>query len=344
MRLLLNHDEPLRVAMRIRDAVEGLGTDELEIQAILTGRTPVDLTLIHTAYQNEYHESLNDRLNDELSGVEQTTTDTLRQKGWLPLEDEIKLAIDGPGTDEERLFAVLIEIKNDSNPATKLQAVANAYTAKGFGNMVDDIVDDLSSSRLEQLWADFVRCPSVKTVSVDFVRLAGSTGSPTSHLSIANRIFKQCCVQFIIGKNPPTESEATTKSWLGGDTDLSTGASCSTSPPEETSMFTNATLKYSLSSRIRAFYPASVSGFSAHAYSITPSCAASGVGFANHTVIYPTAFPETLAHEFGHILLNSGLHTGIVQPSDKRNIMFSPREGHRENIDNIQCQTIYANA
>ncbi|TQV82483.1 DUF4157 domain-containing protein [Exilibacterium tricleocarpae] len=142
--------DPQRIAVRLRHAVERIGTGELEIQAVLTGRTPAELALINAAYQAMYGESLRDRLNAELSGAERSATETLRQQGVLPLEDEIKLSIEGAGTDEERLFAALTEIQNDPNPGLRLQTVIDAYAAKGYGVMLEDIRRDLTGSEYAQ--------------------------------------------------------------------------------------------------------------------------------------------------------------------------------------------------
>ncbi|HTE90460.1 MAG TPA: DUF4157 domain-containing protein, partial [Terriglobales bacterium] len=185
-------------------------------------------------------------------------------------------------------------------------------------------------------------CPSgVRTISVDLITLDGATVSPAAQLATANAAFRGCCVQFVAGATPPKESLATTQSWLGGDTDLNlSGVTCGTPTTEESSMYTGATAAHGLSSRMRVFFPGSTSGYQARAFSRPPYCAG---GFANHVVIYPSALPDTLAHEFGHILLNSGTHAGIVNPADVTNLMFAPgRTG--SNLDTSQCATIFGNA
>jgi len=185
-------------------------------------------------------------------------------------------------------------------------------------------------------------CPKgVRTISVDLISLNGATVSPTAQLAVANTVYSGCCVQFVAGATPPQESEATTKSWLGGDTDLNlSGVTCATPTTEESSMYTGATAAHGLSSRMRVFFPASTSGYPARAFSRPPYCAG---GFLDHVVIYPNALPDTLAHEFGHILLNSANHTGIVNPADTTNLMVSPgRTG--SNLDSSQCATIFENA
>jgi hypothetical protein len=59
--------------------------------------------------------------------------------------------------------------------------------------------------------------------------------------------------------------------------------------------------------------------------------------------MYPSAFHDTLAHELGHILLNSGNHAGIDNPSDNRNLMFAPGRTASD-LDASQCAIIFGNA
>ena len=94
---------------------------------------------------------------------------------------------------------------------------------------------------------------------------------------------------------------------------------------------------------MRVFFVKSFST-SGHAYSIPPYCATGAEApYVNHAVLRNSAFTDTLAHEFGHILLNSGNHTGIVNPADNRNLMFAPGRTASD-LDATQCATIYANA
>lgn len=183
-------------------------------------------------------------------------------------------------------------------------------------------------------------CPTgVKTVTVDFVRLSGSTRSPAADLAVANRVFRTCCVQFVMRKNVSI-SLADTQAWLG-DTDLDlSGIICGTPTTEEAAMYNGATAAERLSSTMRVFYPATTSGYPALAFSRPPYCAG---GFSHHAVIYPGALRDTLAHEFGHILLNSDTHSGIIDPASTRNLMFAPGRTASD-LDRTQCATIFNNA
>lgn len=137
--------DPERLARRLREAVERPGTNESAIIAILTGRSPDELSQIRQTYQRLYGEVLRDRLREELIGTEALEALGVEAAGVLPPEDEIKIAVSGPGTDEERLFAVLTEI---SVSRGTIQNTIDQYAAKGYGDMLADIREDLSGADL----------------------------------------------------------------------------------------------------------------------------------------------------------------------------------------------------
>jgi hypothetical protein len=178
-----------------------------------------------------------------------------------------------------------------------------------------------------------------KTITVDFIRMSGATGTPTSDLAAANKIYKPCCVAFtkVADKEVPNDPpDKLSDTWLGGNADLNaSGITCSSATAEEKSMYDSATTKYSLSSRMRVFYVQSFSGYDALGFSRPPYCAA---GYPNHVVLENGTNDTDLAHEFGHILLNSGDH-----PPDKSNLMYGKND-RKTNIDDTQCTTIYNNA
>lgn len=187
-------------------------------------------------------------------------------------------------------------------------------------------------------------CPAgVKTIAVDFVRLHGSTRSPTTDLAVANTAFNGCCVRFQAGATPPRESQVTTESWLGGDTELTWHTHCGVTP-EERAMWDSATNNHNLSSRMRVFFVETFSPTTALGYSKPPFCA-TGIAapYVNHVVLPNNALSDTLAHEFGHVLLNSGAHAGIDNSADNRNLMFAPGRTASD-LDASQCATIYGNA
>lgn len=135
------------IAAQLDKAMDQLGTDEDAIYAALTGRTVAERQAIKAAYTRLTGRQLEADLRDELSGSELTHALMLLNQGFLQPEDQIFLAVTGAGTDEETLFRVLAEIRNDRN---KIKNAIDQYAAKGYGNMLDDIHDDLSGSEKEE--------------------------------------------------------------------------------------------------------------------------------------------------------------------------------------------------
>ena len=87
---------------------------------------------------------------------------------------------------------------------------------------------------------------------------------------------------------------------------------------------------------MRAFFVFSITGVSASGYSRPPYCATgTAAPFRNIIVVENSGDTSTLAHELGHILLNSGAHPSgsIMQPRPRPNEITDP-----------QCTTIYSNA
>ncbi len=181
-------------------------------------------------------------------------------------------------------------------------------------------------------------CPGgVKTVSVDLVSLRGSTRDAPADLAFANGVFAPCCIQFTMG-NGGTVSAADSDSWLGGDTDLQTGT-CGSATTEELNAYNGATAKMKLSSRIRAFYAATISS-SSRADSYPPYCATGNAAPLNGMAsVSNSAASRSLAHEIGHILLNSPDH-----PADTANLMHPTNSATDSKLTPAQCATAYANA
>lgn len=177
-------------------------------------------------------------------------------------------------------------------------------------------------------------CASTKTVSIDFVKLRAASRDPTPDLAFANRVFAPACVQFTsAGVNTATTAQS--DRWLGGDTDLETGVCPATT--EETNTYSGAIAAFSLGSRLKAFYVRSIStgdrGNSHPKY-----CASTGV--ASETInVANSGRRRTLAHEIGHVLLNSGDH-----PAATDNLMHPTNTSTGENLTAAQRSTIFANA
>jgi len=174
-----------------------------------------------------------------------------------------------------------------------------------------------------------------KVVSVDTVKLVGSTLTPATLVAVANAIYAQCNVRFTHGVDA-TATAAQTTGWLGADNALNASNACGSTSAEERALFNGATAAFGLSARIRAFFVQQITGVSASGYSYPPYCATGAAAALRNTAFIENSGDDsTLGHEIGHILLNSGAHPSgnLMQPRPRPNELTDP-----------QCATIYANA
>ncbi len=176
-----------------------------------------------------------------------------------------------------------------------------------------------------------------KTVSIDAVKLRGSSRDPAADVTFANTVFKPANVQFNLGKNE-TATNADSDTWLGGDTTITTGT-CGTATKEELDTWNGSASKFKLSGRLRSFYVDSISSGS-RADSYPPYCATgTAAALSGMATVSNTGASRSLAHELGHILINSGDH-----PADTKNLMNPTNTATGNDLIAAQQTTIYTNA
>lgn len=176
-----------------------------------------------------------------------------------------------------------------------------------------------------------------KAVTVDTVRLDGSAFNPATQVEVASAIYAQCNVRIAHGVDA-TATNAQTTGWLGTDRALHrpAGLACGNVSAEERALYQGAAATFGFGARFRAFFVSSITGYNASGYSMPPYCATGAAApFRNMIVVQNTGDESTLAHELGHILLNSGGHPA--------NTIMAPRPRPSE-ITDPQCNTIYNNA
>lgn len=182
-------------------------------------------------------------------------------------------------------------------------------------------------------------CAAFKTIDVDMVSLRGSTGNPSGDLAYANTVFNQCCVKFDMKKGL-SASDTDSDKWLVANTDLDNSSPCGALSTEETNLAKTATTELGLTSRFRVFYVESITSGD-RAYSVPPYCATGPAAPAlNMVAVTNSAMPRSLAHEFGHILLNSPGHA----PGVLTNLMQPTSTATAEDLDATDCATVFANA
>jgi|GEM_PF-1259762 len=186
-----------------------------------------------------------------------------------------------------------------------------------------------------------VRTRAEKTVTIDTLQLQGSTKNIATDFAVANAIFSQCNIRVVQGVNAPAPQPPapTTQQMLGGDTDLRSGNNCLAPSPEETRLFRDGSANAGFGARFRAFYVDTVSNIAAAAYSCRPGVSPHPL-FRNTIVVANTADTATLAHELGHILINTD---HIAGPA----LMDATATGAGTQIPAISdanCTTAYNNA
>lgn len=183
-------------------------------------------------------------------------------------------------------------------------------------------------------------CNQVQTASVDLVKLHGSSRDPAADLQFSHQVFAPCCVRFVQGGNVHQASEAQTKNWLGGDTDLQRTHSCSSVHPEESSLLTNATNEFHLNSRYVAFYVASMTP-PLNGVNFSPDCGSGArAPFIRRLYISNSANSRTLSHELGHIPI-SGTQDHTTHGGGPNNLMIPNGPGSQ--LTASQCQQIRTN-
>jgi hypothetical protein len=243
---------------------------------------------------------------------------------------------------------VAIEAIENMSP-TEMDLLANQTS----GGLILDTLDDAISrgpkptpqpfedrltgarARLDQFPAHFLNDPpsnvtarDEKTVTVDTVKVDGSRFTPATQVQVANAIYAQCNVRFAHGVDATAPA-----TFLGDDNKMQATLSCSKHTKEERALFDHAHKDLGFNARIQAYFIPEFKGVKESAYSYPPLCTPGK--WLGATFISNTSDNSTLAHEIGHILLNSAPHPkGTIMGERPR-----PNE-----ITDRQCKRIYESA
>ncbi len=149
----------------LRKAMEGLGTEEEKIFGVLQKihMRPVAIASLKKAYKSKYEKTLIEDLRDEMSNSEldfalsllggkplsknvEIKPRTLRKVDYTEAVDRLVVAIEGPGTDEELIYAVLVPFAGAFESIRKLKT---AYKMKAKRTLEEDLKSELSGDELE---------------------------------------------------------------------------------------------------------------------------------------------------------------------------------------------------
>jgi hypothetical protein len=238
------------------------------------------------------------------------------------------------GTSEGRRLLVheLTHVVQQGNTASRLQRASDW----NYGPLPEGWEGGYYGPRRTGVPPTTARKQPEKNITIDTVKLDGSTNTPSAGVAEANSIFSRCNIRLVHGVNA-TATNTETTGWLGGDTDLYASSACGSVSAEERGLWNGATLRFGMTGRLRAFYPATYSGAGGSGYSCPPYCATGPASIVRGMIVLSNnTTREDLAHEIGHILLNSGSHPNL-------NLM-SPYSGRTVvSLTDAQCTTIYNN-
>jgi hypothetical protein len=115
-------------AAALRDAVEGLGTNEQLINDTLRNKSAEERKAIAAAYKSRYHEDLTVRLDDELSGDEKAVTYALLEGNAEKADAiEVKAAKESFwGPDQDKIEKVYTRVRDEATSAGD----ASGWTSK----------------------------------------------------------------------------------------------------------------------------------------------------------------------------------------------------------------------
>lgn len=160
--------------------------------------------------------------------------------------------------------------------------------------------------------------PATRTLAIDLVLLPGSTRDALADIAFANEVFAPAWVRLTVASLVRVP-EAVAAGWYDGDATLSIGQ-CADASEEDLRLVVGATETYGLASAIRVFYVAAT--MEPRRATCCPAYCeiGSAAPLINVVVITNGAAPRSLAHEIGHVLLNSSAHeldaTNLMHPTN----------------------------
>ncbi len=191
---------------------------------------------------------------------------------------------------------------------------------------------EVGQNKIQRQAAD--ACPNGrKEVTVDMLSFDGSTRNPSADLAHANTIYSQCCVSFKLGVGASVDPSFSGP-LMGNDTTFER-ANRSTDSAEESALIPAVTSAFGLNGRLRVLY---FERFNPSARGTSHRATGSTALTVNHVYMANHARDRSLAHEFGHILLNGNFHH---LPAD--NLMHVSNTATASNITPAQCTSIHSN-
>ena len=184
-----------------------------------------------------------------------------------------------------------------------------------------------------------MRTRAERSVTVDMLRLDGSTHNPATDLAVANAIYSQCNVRLVAGVNQAA-TPADSLLWLGPDLELQPSPNCATVNAEERRLLDTGRNQHGLGGGdFMVYFIRNTQGSGAGGLTCDGTA---GVHPLNRRVslIHNAGDTDLLAHELGHHLIANA-------QSDAHNSPGSPMQGRPRNtltFSQVECNQIYTAA
>lgn len=154
---------PALIAIQLRDAMKGWGTDEAAIYAALSGRTPEQVNLISVEYKKLTGRDLEADLKDELTDSElkklalygQVLSDTPEDRA-IAVAIQLRDAMEGWGTDENAIYVAL-----QSRSESDLSLIRAAYLNLTGHDLMADLRDELNDEEYNKATGTMGMAPNV---------------------------------------------------------------------------------------------------------------------------------------------------------------------------------------
>lgn len=125
----------------LRNAMEGLGTDEAAIHNVLKGKSAAERQALQRAYREQTGRELRDDMRSEMSGEDLRRAESYLNQGRQTDADRLYEAMRGAGTDEATVMRML-----EGKTPQEVQALRDEYRQKYNQDLGQDIRSELSGS------------------------------------------------------------------------------------------------------------------------------------------------------------------------------------------------------
>ena len=165
---------PALIAVQLRNAMKGWGTDEAAIYAALSGRTPDQVTAITVQYKELKRRDLKADLEDELAASElkklalygQVLSDSPENRA-IAVAIQLRDAMEGWGTDENTIYVSL-----QSRTEEELKLIQQAYFTLTKHQLMADLRDEFNDEEYNKATGTMGISPDVKIKNTELGMLS----------------------------------------------------------------------------------------------------------------------------------------------------------------------------